>query len=163
MKKGSRVRGREPRKVAAHQMAEFATENAVSDTIQLPVTLVGNASSRTFTVRNTGELDAHIRVSAPDEFTSDISVSKLREVLSLPAGCAESFTVNFAPTSIEKHRVRLRVAVTENPYEDRELWILAESYFNAISFENIDPGSEDQTNVGPVLCLTASGACDVAA
>ncbi|PBJ80797.1 hypothetical protein BCY84_00999 [Trypanosoma cruzi cruzi] len=148
MKKGSRVRGKDPRKIAAHQMAEFATENAVSDTIQLPVTLVGNASSRTFTVRNTGELDAHIRVSAPDEFTSDISVSKLREVLSLPPGCAESFTVNFAPTSIEKHRVRLRVAVTENPYEDRELWVLAESYFNAISFENIDPGSEDQLTLG---------------
>ncbi|ESL05890.1 hypothetical protein TRSC58_06445 [Trypanosoma rangeli SC58] len=148
VKKGGKGKAKEAKKLTTQQMLNVAAENLLADTIQLPLTLVGKMTSRTFTVRNTGDVDAHIRLSTPDVFPNDMNVSNLRNDLFLPVGGAESFTLSFTPTSIEKHRVRLRVSVTENPYEDRELWVVAESYFNVISFENIDPGSEDQLTLG---------------
>ncbi|RNF21339.1 hydin-like protein [Trypanosoma conorhini] len=148
VKKIGKGKGKDLRKVTVQHMLNTATDNIFADTIQLPLTLIGSVTSRTFTVRNSGEVDAHIRLSTPDMFPNDIVVSNLRRDIFLPVGGAESFTLSFTPTSIEKHRVRLRVSVTENPYEDRELWVEAESYFSPLSFENIDPGSEDQLTLG---------------
>lgn len=149
VRKGAKGKGKESKKVlTTHVTLENAANSAVTNTIQFPFTLVGSMSLKEFTVRNTGNVDAHIRLTAPDDCPNDIHLSKLREELFLPSGASETFSLTFVPSVVAKHRVRLRVSVIENPYEDKELWVVAESYFHAISFDNIDPWSEEHLTLG---------------
>ncbi|CCD16220.1 unnamed protein product [Trypanosoma congolense IL3000] len=122
--------------------------NPSPDTIQMPLAFVGTSVSREFTVRNTSEMPVHIRVTAPDELPQGLSVKGLREELVIPPTGEVNFAVVLSPMRVDKWRARLRVSVTENPFDDRELWVVGESFFEPISFHNTDPLFGDRLTLG---------------
>ncbi|ORC90895.1 Hydin [Trypanosoma theileri] len=150
LKKSTRGKGKDGKKtsVAPYVVDDSSNTLTTPGTIQMPLTLVGMSSTRVFTLRNTGEVAATIRLSTPDDCPRDIVISKLKESITLPVGGSETFAISFTPSQPGAWRVRLRVAVTENPYEDRELFITAEGHFNTISLHNIDPTTEDHLTLG---------------
>ncbi|KAG8344280.1 Hydin [Trypanosoma vivax] len=142
-------KGRDARKnMGARQSIHEVANSLPGDYIEFPLTLVGLVSSRTFTVRNVSDIDVHLRITTPDESQKDVTVSKLKENIVLYPGTEEVVTLTYAPTTVSRWKMRLRVALTENPFDDREIWVGGESFFNAVSFDKIDPTTEDKLTLG---------------
>ncbi|KPA83213.1 hypothetical protein ABB37_02897 [Leptomonas pyrrhocoris] len=143
-----------------------------AEVLELPVTRVDAVSKRNFTVRNTGCVEAHVQLelisgsAAGDEplhSTASLSMSpgtvagaqpqepteprRQLEVV-VPAGGSEEIEVIYAPSQVESTTTRLRLTLAHNPFEDKEIQVVARSFKGEISFEGIDPASSDYIDVG---------------
>ncbi|EPY19798.1 hypothetical protein STCU_09291 [Strigomonas culicis] len=120
------------------------------NTVQLPLTLVGTTSTRAFTVRNTGTLAAHVCLSILSEGDDNdgLIVERREEDVTIMPDSQEEFRITYTPTRVGKSTIRLRATLRHNPFENKELNIEAESFAQAISFENIEPAYPDLLNLG---------------
>lgn len=146
---GGKGKGKESRKAAvAKPTAHEVAPPPPADTIQMPLTFVGSSVTRCFRVRNNSDIPVHIRLTAPDDVPLGMTVTKLKEQLLVPPTGEEAFSVTLAPHKVDKWKTRLRVSVTENPFDDRELWVVGESFHRPISFHNTDPLMEERLTLG---------------
>ncbi|KAG5472399.1 hypothetical protein LSCM1_03798 [Leishmania martiniquensis] len=148
-----------------------------TEVLELPLTRVGAISSRSFTLRNTGCVTAevHLELLAPGvegnggpnpvltvstvggaggrvcgKVVKKQRAASMRHSVELfvPAGQSESVELTYAPTQVEATMTRMRVVLRDNPFEEKEVYILSRSFDSPISFEGIDPSSSDFYDVG---------------
>eukprot|EP00796_Vickermania_ingenoplastis_P005935 gene5935-4245_t len=137
-------------KESTKKSVSVITPLTANDTIEMPLTRVGATSSRYFTIRNTGGVPADIRVSlvSDDSLAAGLTVTKRNMDITISVGSEEFFEVLYTPTKVSKGFMRLRVSLEDNPFEDKELTVEAQSFYQDISFDNIDPATSDFVNVG---------------
>ncbi|KPI86156.1 hypothetical protein ABL78_4778 [Leptomonas seymouri] len=143
-----------------------------AEVLELPITRVGASSQRSFAIRNTGCVQAQLRLdlvsdsTAGDEPTgssaflslnaSSVKSSQLNDPTEMrrtldvvvPVGESKAVDVTYTPSQVEATTTRLRLALAHNPFEDKEIHVLARSFKNSITFEGIDPASADYVDVG---------------
>lgn len=121
-----------------------------NDTIEMPLTRVGATASRFFTIRNIGRVPANIRVTLiSDEYqAAGLTVMKRNVNITISVGAEEHFEVLYSPSTEGKGFMRLQVSLADNPFEDKELIVEAQSFYQDISFDSIDPATSDCLNVG---------------
>lgn len=177
---GDRKRTPRRRQVAAGSMSSnslHAEGHSISgggaaEVLEMPLTRLGAASTRSFTVRNTGCVEARVRVQllagsgageqaatssnaftmsagmgAPQHLQDAAEPCRLVEIL-VPPGESEVVNVTYAPSQVESTTTRLRLTLVDNPFEDKEATVVARSFEGALSFEGIDPTSSDYVDVG---------------
>ncbi|KAG5498680.1 hypothetical protein JKF63_02967 [Porcisia hertigi] len=173
-------RKRAPRRVggpasstsSSHGHTESSPSSSVTEVLELPLTRVGAAGSRSFTLRNTGCLPAQVHLeltpasgdgnatpSPALTITSGgpgggavkkhrLSMTRDRIELFVGANQSEIVEVTYAPTQVEAIVTRMRVVLRDNPFEEKEVYVLAHSFDSPITFEGIDPSSPDLYDIG---------------
>ncbi|CBZ28858.1 conserved hypothetical protein [Leishmania mexicana MHOM/GT/2001/U1103] len=151
----------------------YTISSGVAEVLELPLTRVGAVTSRSFTLRNIGCVTAkvHLELMTPggDDYgtpnpalkiitrgsTGGTAVKKQRGSLTqrrtelfVPAGQCEVVELTYAPTQVETTTTRMRVLLRDNPFEEKEVHILAYSFDSPISFDGIDPSSPDHYDIG---------------
>ncbi|CAC9513840.1 conserved hypothetical protein [Leishmania infantum JPCM5] len=151
----------------------YSTSSGVAEVLELPLARVGAVASRSFTLRNIGCVTAkvHLELMTPggDDYgtpnsalkittrggTGGTAVKKQRGALAhhraelfVPAGQSEVVELTYAPTQVETTTTRMRVLLRDNPFEEKEVHILAYSFDSPISFDGIDPSSPDHYDIG---------------
>lgn len=122
-----------------------------NDIIEMPLTRLGASSCRSFCIRNIGTVPAEVRVvMLSEEFLLDggLFVTRRNMPISVSVGGEESFDIIFTPTKLAKTTIKFRVFVEDNPFEDKEITVEAQSFAQDISFDNIDPAFSDFLSVG---------------
>lgn len=125
--------------------------HAVNDAVDMPLTRVGATSSRFFSIRNTGEVPAEVRVvMLSDECFTDsgLSVNRRNVPITVPVGGEESFEILYTPVKVAKSVLKFRVFVEDNPFENKEITVEGQSFAQDISFDNIDPAFSDFLSLG---------------
>ncbi|XP_010701203.1 hypothetical protein LPMP_301780 [Leishmania panamensis] len=155
------------------QIDGYAVSSTVAEVLELPLTRVGAVASRSFTLRNVGCVTTEVQLelmptggdgdgALSSAFTVTTSggaagstvkkhrcaLSRNRAELFVPAGQSDVVELVYAPTQIETTAARLRVLLRENPFEEKEVHVLAHSFDSPISFDGIDPSSPDFYDVG---------------
>ncbi|CAG9578414.1 conserved hypothetical protein [Leishmania major strain Friedlin] len=151
----------------------YTTSSGVAEVLELPLARVGAVASRSFTLRNIGCVTAKVQLElmtpggdgygTPNSAlkittrggTGGTAVKKQRGALAqhrvelfVPAGQSEVVELTYAPTQVETTMTRMRVLLRDNPFEEKEVHILAYSFDSPISFEGIDPSSPDHYDIG---------------
>ncbi|KAG5473165.1 hypothetical protein CUR178_03084 [Leishmania enriettii] len=155
----------------------YSNSSGATEVLELPLTRVGAIATRSFTLRNTGCVTAEVHLElitsrgdgsgAPSSaltVTTGVlpggraggkAVKKQhaasmrhRVEVFVPAGQAEVIEVTYAPMQVEATMTRMRVVLRDNPFEEKEVYVLSHSFDSPISFEGIDPSRADSYDVG---------------
>jgi hydrocephalus-inducing protein len=143
--------------------------------LEMPLTRVGATASRSFTIRNTGCVEAQVYLDlfADNDGTddaagasaslsmsagssskspllmSDAAAEPCRKLeVAVPAGESQMITITYTPSQVESTTTRLRMVLEGNPFEDKEVQVVARSFTSTVSFEDIDPASSDFLHIG---------------
>ncbi|GET90783.1 hypothetical protein, conserved [Leishmania tarentolae] len=147
----------------------YTVGSGVVEVLELPLTRVGAAGSRSFTLRNTGCVTAKVHLELMTLEGDDYAVPNsaltitprgagvkrqhgalsphMADVL-VPAGGSEAVELTYEPTKVETTTMRMRVSLRDNPFEQKEFHILTYSFDSPISFDGIDPSSRDHYDIG---------------
>lgn len=118
--------------------------------LELPLTRVGETSTQKFVIRNNGSVPAEVQLETLSNplMATGLTLSKKPRNLVVAVGSEETVEVTYTPTTVGTSSMRLRAIVADNPFEEKELAVVAKSFDGAISFIGIHPAHSDFLDAG---------------